>query len=68
MKTAILLVFLFKEISLQTEVSSPHYFRIQGGSPGRHDKRKDKEGGGRIFLCLIVDDISFMLHFPGVST
>ena len=48
-QNAVLLVLLFKEISLQTELSSPPRFRIQGGVVWA--SRTD----GRKLSCLILD-------------
>ena len=45
------LVFPFKEISIQPELSSPPYFRIQEGVPER-DGRTSK---GQKSLCIILD-------------
>ena len=59
-----LLVLLFKKISLRPELSSPPYFRIQGGSPQIYSlesnqgplsvtEEKDKE------TAIIVSNIDF---------
>ena len=46
-KSAILLVLLFKEINLLPEVSSPHFFRIQGSSMGVTDGWTDGQNRRR---------------------
>ena len=41
-KNANLLVLPFEEISLRPDLSSPTRFRIQGGSPERHERGRTK--------------------------
>ena len=54
LKYVILLVLLFKEVSLGPELFSPPHFRIQGGGLGLADKGQRTEEGLKS-LCLIMD-------------
>ena len=60
---AIPLELLFKDITLEPEVSSPHRFKIQG-SGGYCERAKQKKDGRKI-PCLILDEPRALAQFPG---
>ena len=56
----ILLILLFKEISIRLELPSPPHFRIQGGYPEHYGRTKSerKDGEGMVPKPLIPEKLA----------